>query len=262
MRSPSRKRILVTNDDGVHSPALRALAEALAPLGEVMAVAPLREMSASSHSVSLFRPICYEAVGPACYGVDGTPVDAVIVALNHLLAEKPDLVVSGINPGANLGLNVLYSGTVGAAVEGTLHGIPSIAVSICSKSDLPLDAAAAFAARLAKWVLEEGLPPGVTLNVNIPAGWPANGKNGVRLTRPAQRQARRLVLEPHDSASPQSYWIRERIDPAQLSADSDHAAIRDGYISITALALEGADPPSLAPLERWIRSFGPPFSGS
>ena len=208
MASPSRKSILVTNDDGVHSPALRALAEALAPLGEVMAVAPLREMSASSHSVSLFRPIRYEAVGPACFGVDGTPVDAVILAVDHLLAEKPDLLISGINPGANLGLNVLYSGTVGAAVEGTLHGIPSIAVSICSKSDLPLDAAAAFAAQLAKWVLEEGLPPGVTLNVNIPAGWPADGKNGVRLTRPAHRQARRLVLEPHDSANPQSYWIR------------------------------------------------------
>lgn len=244
--------ILVTNDDGIHSPALRALAEALAPVGEVTTVAPLREMSACSRSISLFRPIRYEEVAPGRYGVDGTPVDAVILAVDHLLAEKPSLVVSGINQGANLGLNVFYSGTVGAAVEGTLHGIASIAVSICSKRDLPFGPAAAFAAELAKVVLNEGLPPGVTLNVNIPADW----KNGVRLTRLADRRARRLALEPRNSRDPQSLSIREVMDSSQLDADSDYTAVRDGAISITPLALDCADTPSLGPLERWVRNFG------
>ena len=243
--------ILVTNDDGIHSPALRALAEALAPLGDVTTVAPLREMSACSRSISLFRPIRYEEFAPGRYGVDGTPVDAVVLALNHLLAEKPVLVVSGINQGANLGLNVYYSGTVGAAVEGTLHGIPSIAVSICSKRDVPFGPAAGFAAELAKRVLEEGLPSGVTLNVNVPGDW----KSGVRLTQLAHRRARRFALEPHESRDPQSFSIREVIDSSQLGADSDYTAIRSGAISITPLALDGGDTVALAQLERWIRDF-------
>jgi len=243
----------VTNDDGIQAPALRELAEALAPLGEVTTVAPLREMSACSRSISLFRPIRYEELAPGRYGVDGTPVDAVVLALNHLLKEKPILVVSGINLGANLGLNVFYSGTVGAAVEATLHGIASIAVSICSKRDVPIGPAASFAAELAKWVLqegEEGLPPGVTLNVNIPAAW----KHGVRLTRLADRRARRLALEARDPGDLRTLSIREVMDSSQLAADSDYTAIRDGAISITPLALDCPDTPSLAPLERWIRS--------
>ena len=251
MPSSSGRRILVTNDDGVHSEGLLALAEALESLGPVTVVAPLQEMSAVSHSISLFRPIRYEAVAPDRYGVDGTPVDAVILAVNHLLSQKPSLVVSGINKGSNLGQNIFYSGTVGAAVEGTLHGIPSIAVSICSKQDLRFDIASAFAAKLAAWVLEEGLPPGVTLNANIPVDW----SNGVRLTRCAHRSTRQLHLENPDSQDPGSYWINERIDWAKLSADSDYAAIRDGHISITPLAFECADAPSLGSLEQWVRSF-------
>ncbi|MGH9785005.1 MAG: 5'/3'-nucleotidase SurE [Terriglobia bacterium] len=249
--------ILVTNDDGVHAPALRALAQALAALGEVTTVAPLREMSACSRSISLFRPVRYEEVAPGCYGVDGTPVDAVVLALNHLLAEKPSLVVSGINQGANLGMNVFYSGTVGAAVEGTLHGIPSIAVSICSKRTVPFGPAAGFAAELAKRVLEEGLAPGVTLNVNVPGDW----KSGVRLTQLAHRRARRFALEPDESREPQSFSIREVIDASQLGADSDYTAISNGAISITPLTLDGGDPLALAQLERWIRDFlSPPIS--
>jgi 5'-nucleotidase len=246
--SRSNPIILVTNDDGIHSPALRALADALAPLGDVTTVAPLREMSACSRSISLFRPIRYETVAPGRYGVDGTPVDAVILALHHLLAEPPRLVISGINLGANLGMNVFYSGTVGAAVEGTLHGIASLAVSICSKREVPLGPAAAFAAEVARWVLDEGLPPGVTLNVNVPADW----KSGVRLTQLAHRRARRLSLEPHGPADPQSFSIRETIDSSQLGPDSDYAAIRSGAISVTPLTLDGAAPGSLSQLARWI----------
>ena len=250
MTANSRRSILVTNDDGIHSPALTALAEALAPLGKVTTAAPLREMSASSRSISLFRPVRFETFGPHRYGIDGTPVDAVIVALNRLLEETPSLVVSGINLGANLGLNVFYSGTVGAALEGTLHGIASFAISISSKKETPLGPAAAFAAELAKCILERGLPPGVSLNVNVPADW----NNGVRLTRLAHREARRLKLDPENSSDPNSFAIREEIDSGQLAADSDYRAVREGCVSITPLAMECADFASLAWLEGWIQN--------
>lgn len=249
-RRTSPASILVTNDDGIHSPALTALAEALAPLGKITTAAPLREMSASSRSISLFRPVRYETLGPCRYGIDGTPVDAVVVAINHLLEEAPSLVVSGINLGANLGLNVFYSGTVGAALEGTVHGIASFAISISSKRETPLGPAAAFAAELAKWILEHGLPPGVSLNVNVPADW----NNGVRLTRLAHRGARRLKLNPENSGEPNSFAIREEIDSGQLSADSDYKAVREGYVSITPLAMECEDVASLTWLKNWIRN--------
>ncbi len=257
-RPRSSPAILVTNDDGVHAPALAALAEALAPLGRVVTAAPLREMSASSRSISLFRPVRYERIGPGRYGVDGTPVDAVIVAINHLLDEAPSLVVSGINQGANLGLNVFYSGTVGAALEGTLHGIASFAISISSKKEPPLGPAAAFAADLAKWILEHGLPPGVSLNVNVPADW----KSRVRVTKLAQRQARRLKLEPEDSGIPNSFSIREMIDSDQLAIDSDYRAVREGCISITPLAMECAEIASLTQFEAWIRNGANPWGGA
>lgn len=248
-RQISAPSILVTNDDGIHSPAMEALAGALAPLGNVTVVAPLREMSASSRSISLFRPVRYETIGPDRYGIDGTPVDAVIVAVNHLLKEPPSLVVSGINMGANLGLNVHYSGTVGAALEGTLHGIASFAVSIASKRETPLDVAALFATNLANWILENGLPAGISLNVNVPVEW----KNGVRLTRLARREARRMKLEPEEAGGPNTFAIREEIDSGQLEADSDYRALREGCISVTPLAMECGDSAHLVSLEEWIR---------
>ena len=256
-RPRSSPSILVTNDDGVHAPPLAALAEALAPLGRVTTAAPLREMSASSRSISLFRPVRYERMGSGRYGVDGTPVDAVIVAIHHLLEEAPSLVVSGINQGANLGWNVFYSGTVGAALEATLHGIASFAISISSKKAPPLGPAVAFAADLAQWILEHGLPPGMSLNVNVPADW----KSGVRITRLAQRQARRLNLEPEDSGVPNSFSIRETIDSAQLAMDSDYQAVREGCISVTPLVMECAEIASLAQLEAWIRNGANSWGG-
>ncbi len=246
----SRPGILVTNDDGIGSEGLRILSEALAPLGEVTAVAPNREMSACSHSISLFRTVSYEKVGPNRYAVDGTPVDAVVLAVNHLLARKPDLVVSGINQGANLGQNVFYSGTVAAALEGTFHGIPSIAVSVCSKKEFPFQAAAAFAERLARLVLEEGLPADVTLNVNVPVGW----SGGVRLTRRATRASRRLVVENEDPEK-NTFRIHEKLDWENIAPDSDYAAIRERLLSITPLLLECQDTQPLGFLERWIQTW-------
>ena len=220
------KTILVTNDDGVHSEGLMSLVEALATLGQVTAVAPLAEMTACSHSISLFRPVRYEVVEPGYYGVDGTPADCVVLGVNHLLPQKPDLVVSGINKGANLGQNVFYSGTVAAAAEATFHGIPSIAISICSKKEFPFQSAAAFSALLAKWVSEEGLPAGVILNVNVPVGW----SGSVRLTHRATCISRRLVVESDDPEK-NSYRIKEKLDWDKVAPDSDYAAIQKQLIS-------------------------------
>jgi 5'-nucleotidase len=176
-------------------------------------------------------------------------VDAVIVAISHLLKEKPALVVSGINKGSNLGLNVFYSGTVGAAVEGTLHGIPSMAVSICSKKTFPFGKVASFAARLAGVILQEGLPGGVTLNVNVPPRW----KNGVRLTQRCSRHARQFVLEKNGGED--SFWIREQLDESKFGVDSDHAAVRAGHASITPLWFDAGDAPSPEWLPAWVRAF-------
>src|SRR5439155_2098460 len=159
----------VSNDDGIHAEGIRALADALAGLGEVVVVAPDRERSAVSHALTLHRPLRVATLAPGRHAVDGTPTDCVNLAVNGILARRPVLVVSGINQGANLGDDVTYSGTVSAAMEGTLLGIPSIAVSLIGRDGFRFDVAAGFSRRLAAWVLERGLPPDTLLNVNVPS---------------------------------------------------------------------------------------------
>lgn len=244
-------QILVTNDDGIQSEGLTALAEALSELGQVTIVAPAGEQSACSHSISIFRPIRYEQLSPSRYAVHGTPADAVIMALNHILPERPSLVVSGINKGANLGLNAFYSGTVSAAVEGMLHGIPSFAVSICSKKNFLFEPAALFATELAALILKEGLPAGMVLNVNIPPGW----SQGVALTEQAHRHARRLLVEKDLAPKSDAYWLREEIEHAKVSPNSDHAAVQRGHISITPLAFDGLNLSELDWLGQWAQSY-------
>ena len=238
MQAGSRPRILVTNDDGIHAEGLRALAEALAELGCVTCVAPHREMSATSHSISLYQPIRYESAGKDRYAVQGTPADCVTLALSHILRERPHLVVSGINRGANLGHNVFYSGTVGAAVEGTLRGVPSIAISVCTKEEFRTAGAAAFAAQLAERVLAEGLPPGVTLNVNVPEEW----KGGARITSLGQQIGLNFVKESVDPGGRSYFWVYEETDDSRITPNSDYAAIREGQISVTPLWFHSSEP--------------------
>jgi 5'-nucleotidase len=162
--------VLITNDDGVHAPGIRALAQALASVGRVHVVAPDREASACSHSLSLRHPLRAEEIEPGVHAVDGTPADCVNLALVELLAERPSIVVSGINRGANLGDDIFYSGTVGGAREATFFGLPSIAVSLAERTPSDYAPAAAFTARLARLVVERGLPERTLLNVNVPPG--------------------------------------------------------------------------------------------
>jgi 5'-nucleotidase len=225
-------RILVTNDDGVHSEGIRTLAAALAPLGEVIVVAPVQEASAIGHALTLRRPLRLESVRSMVFAVDGTPTDCVNVAIAHVLHGKPDLIVSGINLGWNLGDDVTYSGTVSGALEGALLGIPSIAVSTQSKgSEFEFDPAAKAAAAIAEAVIERGMPKFTLLNINVPYG----PNKGFRTTVQAKRNHITVVSERIDPRNKAYYWIEEGENEWEPHDRSDYQAVRDGYISITPL---------------------------
>jgi 5'-nucleotidase len=242
------KRILITNDDGIYAPGLKALEEGLAGAGEVTVIAPDREMSATSQSISVHMPLRVHELDERHFAVTGTPADTVILALYRLLPQKPDLVVSGINPGGNLGENVIYSGTVAAAMEATLHGVPAFAISHASRKHLDFSAAAAFAGKLAQTILEKGLPPGVMLNVNVPRG----EVRGVRLTRQSQKISQNLVHEKTDPRGRPYFWLDETARIETAEADSDYAAIRAHEISITPLQVDRTDYPVLRQLAEWL----------
>ena len=224
--------ILVTNDDGVHAPGIRALADALQPLGDVMVVAPIQEASAIGHALTLRRPLRIEAIDPKVFAIDGTPTDCVNIAITHVLKRKPDLIVSGINKGWNLGDDITYSGTVSGALEGALLSIPAIAISAERVGDEaefgPSARAAALAARA---VLDRGMPKFTLLNINVPAG----PNKGFRVTVQAKRNHVTSVSERMDPRQRPYYWIEEGLNHWEPHDRSDYQAVRDGYISITPL---------------------------
>jgi 5'-nucleotidase len=246
-------RILVSNDDGVEAAGLRALAEALLALGEVTVVAPDREQSASSHSISLHRPLRIEEVSPwgdvRRFAVDGTPTDAVYVGVNHLLRDRrPDVVASGINRGANLAMDVLYSGTVAAAMEGTVMGLPSFAISLVGRGEPDFRPAAAFAQKLAAEMGRRKLPPGTLLNVNVPPGAP----RGTRVTRLGKRSYSAAVVQKLDPRGRAYYWIGGDEQAHENVPGSDCDAVFDrGLISVTPLHLDLTLHALLEELKEW-----------
>lgn len=250
MAMSQKPLILVSNDDGVRAPGIRALAEALAKVGEVIVAAPDRERSAASHSISLDHPLRVETVGPNTYAIDGTPVDCVYLALHHLVPRKPDFVLSGINNGFNLGSDVFYSGTVSAALEGALRGVPSIAFSIERQQPQDFSHAAAFAAALIADLRERGpdvFEPKTLLNVNLPAG----PVKGARPTSLGHRIYRDQVSVRKDLRGREYYWIG---GPEEKGADvpgSDVTAISAGMVSITAIGLDLTHRPTLDRLAQW-----------
>ncbi len=237
--------LLVTNDDGVHAAGLRALASALQDLGEVHVLAPEREQSACGHALTLHRPLRVERLGERWYAVNGTPSDCVNLAVLGFLAEPPVLIVSGINHGANLGDDVTYSGTVSAAMEGTLLGVPSVAVSLVEGTDF--EAAARVARLVALRVLTEGLPPKTLLNVNVPAGRP----RGVRMTRLGHRVYSQKIVEQRDPRGRLHYWIGGGEPRWETLEGSDMAAVHAGEVSITPLHLDLTNHRALAMLAEW-----------
>lgn len=239
--------ILVTNDDGVHAPGIKALAAALASCGEVHVVAPDREVSACAQSLTLKHPLRAEKVEDRVYAVDGTPADCVNLALVKLLPRRPDLVVSGINRGANLGEDVFYSGTVGGAREGTFFGVPSIAVSLAVRAEGDFRPAANFAARLATMVLEKGLPERTLLNVNVPPGDPKTAVTTVQ----GRREHEGTILEGLDPRRKTYYWIEEGKDQWVSDELSDIHAVRQGLISITPLQTDTTHHQVIAAFRAW-----------
>ena len=227
------KTILVTNDDGVHSDGIKVLVDALTPLGNVTVVAPMQEASAIGHALTLRRPLRIEAIAPRTFGVDGTPTDCVNLAISHVLKAKPDLIVSGINKGWNLGDDVTYSGTVSGALEGALLGIPAIAVSTQNRrnGDFEFGPAAKAAATVSDLVLERGMPKFTFLNVNVPYG----PNKGFRITVQAKRNHVTVVDSRIDPRGGAYYWIEEGQNDWEPHDRSDYQAVRDGYISITPL---------------------------
>ena len=226
------KRILVTNDDGVESAGLKALVEALSPLGEVTVVAPLRETSAIGHAITLHNPLRLEPVGERVFAVDGTPTDCVTLGVFTVLRGLPDLVVSGINRGLNIGDDVMYSGTVAGALEGALLGVPSVAVSVeKGNGGWEFAPAAEVALTFATAVLERGLPPRVLLNVNVPRGQP----RGIRVTVQGRRNHSTSVDERTDVRNRRYYWIGLSEDDWIPEPQSDHLAIVEGFASVTPL---------------------------
>lgn len=241
-----RPRILVTNDDGVFSEGIERLAAALAPVGEVVTVAPDQERSAAGHSLTLQHPLRAKLVGPDRWSIDGTPTDCVNWGVLHLLKDdRPKLLVSGINLGLNLGDDVTYSGTVSAAFEGTILSIPSVAISQEIEMGFSFDVACDFAVRIARLLLESPLASGTLVNVNVPAGPP----HGIRVSRLGKRRYGEAVIEKSDPRGRPYYWIGSTIPTGDFEEGTDITAIAEKWISITPLHLDLTDYRSLPVLE-------------
>ncbi len=239
--------ILVTNDDGVHAPGLAALAAALDELGEVYVVAPDREQSAVGHALTLHRPLRVTSAGERRFAVNGTPSDCVNLAILGLLPERPVLVVAGINHGLNLGDDVTYSGTVSAAMEGTLLGVPSMAVSKADPETTGFEHAGAVAKLVASRVLVEGLPAKTLLNVNLPADAPA----GIRMTRLGHRVYQEKVVQEMDPRGRPYYWIGAGPPVWNEDEASDIAAVHLGFASVTPLHLDLTHHGALGRMADW-----------
>lgn len=246
-----RPLILVTNDDGATAPGLVALAEAVADLGECWIVAPESEQSAMSHALTLHKPLrCFD-LGTRHHAVSGTPTDCVAFAVRHLLPRRPNLVVSGINRGANLADDVTYSGTVSAALEAALLGLPGVAFSLLQPGPLDWRAAQAVARRVAEQVLAHGLPPDVYLNVNVPAG-PPEALRGLRTATLGHRLYEGPVVEKHDPRGRPYYWMGGAGGFQFRDIEgSDCNAVSEGWASVTPLLADPTWNPGLALLRGW-----------
>jgi len=241
--------ILVTNDDGVHSAGLRFLSLALSDLGQVVVVAPDRNRSAVGHALTLDHPLRAEEIKPQVFAVDGTPTDCINLGVHGLLGQRPDLVVSGINRGSNVGDDITYSGTVCAALEATLMGLPAFAVSLDTKhfNDKDLGLAADFSKSLAEKIRINGLPEETFLNVNIPSGACA----GVQLTRQGRRRYEDSVISNQDPRGRKYYWLGGADVGFEDIPGSDCNALQQGFISVTPLQTNMTNEKTYAEMDRW-----------
>ncbi|MGH8428504.1 MAG: 5'/3'-nucleotidase SurE [Gammaproteobacteria bacterium] len=246
--------ILVSNDDGVHAPGLAALAAALTPLGEVSVVAPERNHSGASNSLTLDTPLRVTKLANGFHSVNGTPTDCVHLAITGLFERAPDIVVSGINRGANLGDDVLYSGTVAAAMEGRFLGRPAIAVSLATAEPHHYETAARVARLLVERLEGMRLPRETLLNVNVPDR-PWSELAGWRATRLGTRQRAKAVVRGTDPRGLPVYWVGEPGAAADAGEDTDFAAIAEGAVSVTPVTMNLTRRDALADVERWLHEL-------
>jgi len=248
-------KILVSNDDGIDAPGIHALAREMKKLGDVTVVAPDKQQSAVGHAITMNYPLraskFYKDGEFFGYAVEGTPADCVKLAIRSLLPEKPDILVSGVNHGSNTAINIIYSGTVSAATEGTVLGIPSIAFSLATYGPNPdFRYAATFARRLAAMVTEHGLPDATLLNVNIPAVKKKDVK-GVRITRQGKTRWDDTFDVRRDPNNKEYYWLTGKLEIMDHSDDTDEIAVVNKYVSITPIQYDLTDYSTLKKIRGW-----------
>ncbi len=229
--------IVVTNDDGVHSPGLIALFKAMESIGEAYIIAPDRERSAVSHALTLHRPLKVEELRKNVFSVNGTPTDCVALGINKILSRKPDLIASGINMGANLGDDVTYSGTVSAAIEGTILGVSSFAISLTGWRPFPFETAVPYAIEIAQYILDKSLPYDTLLNVNVP-NVKKDRINGIKLTRQGKRVYDNAIQDILSPWGEKYYWIGGGNPYWEHGEDMDIQAVLDNYVSVTPIHLD------------------------
>ncbi|MCE9686560.1 5'/3'-nucleotidase SurE [Shewanella sp. AS16] len=247
-------KILVSNDDGVHAPGIKALAEALGEFAEVLTVAPDRNCSGASNSLTLTNPLRINRLEGGFVSVNGTPTDCVHLAIRELFDQEPDIVVSGINAGANLGDDTLYSGTVAAAMEGRFLGLPAIAISLVGRKLLHYDTAAVFAARIVKGLLSHPLAKDQILNVNVP-DLPLAEIQGIRVTRLGARHKAEGMVRMEDPAGREIFWLGPPGIEQDASQGTDFDAVANGYVSITPLTVDLTAYSQLSGLENWVKNI-------
>lgn len=242
-------RILLTNDDGIHSDGLIKLEQALKEVGDVYVVAPESEMSGAAHSLTLARPLRIRQIDDRHWTVDGTPTDCVTLALNRILPaeELPHICASGINHGGNLGDDATDSGTVAGALEATILGVPGIAFSLVARENFDFTEPARFAVTAVRKVLSEGLPEGTLLNINFPRG----EIKGVRVTRQGIKNARPVISEHIDPRGKPYFWIGEEYFKKGSADGTDYQAIEQGCVSVTPLKSDMTDHQALLALDTW-----------
>ncbi len=251
-----KKIILLTNDDGINSPGLHSLYDGLSKKWKTYIVAPELERSASSHSVTLHRPLRVRKLRNMVYSVDGTPSDCVHLAVNGLLRKRPGMIISGINLGENLGDDITYSGTVSAAFEGTLLGIPSIAISLEGRKNFCFEPAVMVAEKIVQTVLKHGLPPDTFLNVNVPSVSDFSKIKGIRITRKGRRVYTAQVVKRKDPRGKWYYWIGGDNTNNQIPLKgSDIEAIGEGYVSITPINVDLTNYNVMEVLEGYFREL-------
>lgn len=248
-------RILISNDDGWQAEGIRVLAERLKKVGKVVVVAPDRQRSAAGHGITLHRPLFVQyhklCEGVDAYAVSGTPADCVKIGINEIMKDAPpDLVVSGINEGSNLGNDVMYSGTVSAAIEGAIQGIPSIAVSQCGTGHFDYTGAAEFTAKLITQVLQHGIPKDTVLNVNYPPIKP-DAVQGVKIVTLGERRYHNDFQKRYSPRGEAYYWLAGDLKDLDVAPDSDIQAIKDGYIAVSPVHFDFTHHGLMNDLQKW-----------